>query len=140
LTIVARTNVNEGVTAWIRVGEEGSNKEREMKTVKVENGTVTAEFDTNTFSIGSWEVCVNILDRCSNTRLVNITAEASTPASTATSNATATPSRTPNSPNMSVPDESTGAQTPGFELVGSLLALLVTMAAQLIRAKARKSS
>jgi hypothetical protein len=140
LTIVARTNVNEGVTAWIRVGEEGSNKEREMKTVKVENGTVTAEFDTNTFSIGSWEVCVNILDRCSNTRLVNITAEASTPASTATSNATATPSRTPNSPNMSVPDESTGAQTPGFELVGSLLALLVTVAAYAIRAKARKSS
>jgi hypothetical protein len=140
LTIVAHTNVNEGATAWIRVGEEGSNKERKMKTVKVENGTITAEFDTKTLSIGSWAVCVDILDRCSNTGLVNITAEASTLASTAPSNATAMPSRTPNSPNMSVPEESTGAQTPGFELVVSLLALLITVAAYVIRAKARKSS
>ncbi|MBN1761537.1 MAG: hypothetical protein JW878_00460 [Methanomicrobia archaeon] len=141
LTIVARTNVNEGVTAWLSVGEEGSNKEREMKTAKVENGTITAEFDTTALSVGRWEVCVDILDRCSDIGLVNITAETTAPASTAISNATATPSPslTP-TPTMSIPEESSGAPIPGFDCLVSLLALLITVAAYVIRAKAKKSS
>jgi hypothetical protein len=137
LTIVARTNVKDGVIAWIRVLKEGS-KERETKTVKVENGTIIAGFDTNKFSNGRWEVSVNIPDRCSDRGIVNITAETSTPASGATPNATVTSSVTPTPSAISVPEEKGEAPIPGFELVFSLV-LLITVA-YLIRAKARKSS
>jgi hypothetical protein len=136
LRIVARTNVQEGVIAWIRVGKEGLNKERETKRAKVENGTIVAEFDTTALSVGSWEVSVDILDRCADTGIVNITAKTTSSVSTASSNATATPALTPNQ-TMPLPEESPGAPVPGFECVVSLLALLVVVAC-LIRPKAKK--
>ena len=138
LSVVARTNVQEGVIAWTSVGKEGST-ERETRTAKVENGTIMAEFDTNTLSIGRWVVCVDILDRCSTRGIVNITAETASPALTTSSNATATPSLTPNSPDLSVPEESTETPLPGFDCVISVV-LLITVAAYAIRTKARKSS
>ncbi len=129
LTIVATTNVKEGVIAWISVVKEGGNKDKEIKTVKVENGTIMAEFDTNKLAIGRWNVSVNIPDRCSDEGVLNIKAEAPTPASIATPIATVTPSPTPSA--ISISEEKIRATIPGFELVNSLFMLIVV--AYLIR-------
>jgi hypothetical protein len=130
LTIVARTNVKEGVIAWISVGKEGS-KDKEKQTVKVENGTIMVEFDGNKLSTGRWEVGVTIPDRCSDEGIITIKAENSTPASVATSNATVTLSVTPTPSAISMPEEKGEAPIPGFELTLSLFVLMIV--AYLIR-------
>jgi hypothetical protein len=132
LRIVATTNVKEGVIAWISVGKEGS-KDKEIRTVKVENGTIMAEFDTTILSVGRWNVSVNIPDRCSDEGVITIH-EASIPASTATPIATVTPS--PPLPSTSKAEEETGTSIPGFELISSL-ALLIAVA-YVRRRKARR--
>ena len=137
LTIVATTNVKEGAMAWIRVEKEGS-EERVIKTIKVENGTIRAEFDTNKLSIGRWKVTVDIPDRCSDEGVINIKvkAEASTPAPTATPVATAAPSPTPPPSGLTVAGEKIGIRVPGFELISSLAVLIAI--AYLRRKRRRK--
>ncbi len=133
LTIVARTNVKEGAMAWISVGKEGS-KDKEIKTVKVDNGTIMVEFDTNKLSVGRWKVSVNIPGRCSDEGIISIKAKASTSTSTATPIATGTPSLTATPSAISAPEENTReAQIPGFELVNALAVLFAV--AYLIRKK-----
>lgn len=128
LTIVATTNVKEGVIAWLSVGKEGV-EDKEIKTVKVKNGTIMAEFDTNKLSVGRWEVSVNIPDRCSDEGVINIKAEAPTPASIATPIATVTPLPTPSA--ISISEEKINSTIPGFELAISLFMLIAV--AYLIR-------
>jgi len=130
LTIVATTNVKEGVIAWLSVGKEG-NKDKEIKTVKVENGTIMAEFDTNKLSVGRWEVTVNIPDRCLDEGVININAKAPTPASIATPIATVTPLPTPTPSAISISEEKINSTIPGFELAISLFMLIAV--AYLIR-------
>ncbi|MDI6811016.1 MAG: hypothetical protein QMD80_04985 [archaeon] len=133
LTIIATTNVKEGTIAWISMEKEGS-EDKEIKTVKVNNGRITAEFDTNTLSVGRWKVGVNIPDRCSDEGVITIQGQASIPASTATPIATVMPSSS--SPPISAAEEETGTQIPGFELVSSLAVLIAV--AYVRRAKARR--
>lgn len=130
LTIVATTNVKEGVIAWLSVGKEGV-EDKEIKTVKVENGTIMAEFDTNKLSVGRWEVSVNIPDRCLDEGVININAKAPTPASTATPIATVTPLPTPTPSAISISEEKINSTIPGFELAISLFMLIAV--AYLIR-------
>ncbi|MDI6885685.1 MAG: hypothetical protein QMD22_04930 [archaeon] len=132
LTIIATTNVKEGTMAWISMEKEGSG-DKEIKTVKVNNGRITAEFDTNTLSVGRWKVGVNIPDRCSDEGVITIQGQASIPASTATPIATVMPSSS--SPPISAAEEETGTQIPGFELISSLAVLIAV--AYVRRAKAR---
>lgn len=80
---------------------------------------------------------MDILDRCADTGIVNITAETASPAATALSNATATPSPslTPNQ-TMFTPEENQGAPLPGFDCLVSLVLLIAV--ACLIRLKASR--
>ena len=135
LTIVATTNVKEGTSAWISLQKEGG-EDKEIKTVKVYNGTIRAEFDTTTLSVGSWNVSVTIPDRCSDEGVVTIKANTSTPAPTATPVATAAPSPTPPPSGLSVAGEKIGIRVPGFELISSLAVLIAI--AYLRRKRRRK--
>jgi hypothetical protein len=125
LTILATTNVNDGTMAWISLRKEGRD-DKEIKTVKVDNGTILAEFDTTTLSVGSWNVNVDIPDRCSDEGMITIQAPASVPASEATPQASVTPSPTSPAPPLSAA-ERTETQIPGFELSSSF-AVLITVA------------
>ncbi|MDI6886631.1 MAG: hypothetical protein QMD22_09925 [archaeon] len=123
LTVVATTNVKEGTSAWISMGEEGS-EDKEIKKVKVNNGRITAEFDTNKLSVGRWKVIVDIPGRCCDEGVITIQGQASIPASAATPIATVMPSPTSTSPPVSAAEEETGTQIPGFELISSVAVLI----------------
>jgi hypothetical protein len=126
LIVSATTNVKVGTVAWISLRKEGSD-DKEIKTAKVDNGTILAAFDTTTLSIGNWRVTVDIPDRCSDEGVITIHAQASeTPAAPATPQASVAPSLTSPSPPLSAA-EGTGTQMPGFELLSSL-AVLITIA------------
>jgi hypothetical protein len=137
LTILATTNVNDGTMAWISLRKEGSD-DKEIKTVKVDNGTILAEFDTTTLSVGSWNVNVDIPDRCSDEGMITIQAPASVPASEATPQASVAPSPTSPPPPLSAA-EGTGTQIPGFELSSSF-AVLITVAYLRRKRRRRKFS
>jgi hypothetical protein len=135
LTIVATTNVKEGTMAWISIKKEGS-EDKEIKTVNVENGTIMAEFDANTLSVGRWKVSVNIPDRCSDEGVIAIQGQTSTSASTATPIATVMPSPILTPPSISAAEEETELQMPGFELISSFA--VFSAIAYVRRAKARR--